>query len=114
MSEDHKLAIVKEIAAISHAERAEDFCEEVSNLRARLSSANSDDSIAQLLLERAESALDAAGGNSGAAGDPRTAQVILKQVIPAYFAAVESAAGAVNSPAATAQITVTLVRWPYT
>lgn len=101
-------------ARAPEADRAKDFREEISRLRARLSSATADDSIVQLLLERAESALDAAGGNSGAAGDPRTAQVLLKEVIPAYFAAVESAGGAVNSPAATAQITVTLVRWPYT
>jgi len=93
--------------------RTEDSLEEISRLRTRLSSAPADDSIVELLLEQAEAALEPSG-DGGAAGDTRTASVLLKTAIPAYYAAVEHEGDAGELPATGEPVTVTLVRWPYT
>ena len=77
-----------------------------------LSSAEKDESIAQLFVERAESYVQHADGSAPSEDEWRSAQIIVDQVLPAYYAA--------QKPAAPVQMTqgktvdITLVRWPYT
>jgi hypothetical protein len=80
----------------------------LATIRARLGTSKEDESIAQLLLERAETGLT----HEPAPNDWENARVIVEQVLPAYFAALK----AVQSPDQPAKntVTVTLVRWPYT
>lgn len=77
-------------------------------LDARLSAGGVDDSIGRLFLEsaRAEIAAAAPGAAVPVAG------AIAGDVLPRYFAALEPAPPAVPKPAP--EVTVTLVRWPYT
>ena len=77
-------------------------------LGARLSAGGVDHSIGRLFLESAEADLAAAA--SGAV--PERASVIASDVLPRYFTALEPARPAAPRPAA--EVTVTLVRWPYT
>jgi hypothetical protein len=67
-----------------------------------------DQSIAQLFLERAESGLTRSEGAAGWI----TVEAIVEQVLPAYFAALK--ASPPSEHRAPAEVTVTLVRWPYT
>jgi len=78
----------------------------------RLAASPSDDSIAQLFIERAESQTSHADGSAPTADEWRSAQVIFDQILPAYEAARRPA-----SPLNTASgktVEITLVRWPYT
>jgi hypothetical protein len=83
----------------------------IAGARKQLDSSRRDDSIAQIFLERAQSYITHADGSVPSADEWRAAQVVVEQVLPAYFAA---------KPAAPLQkakgitTTVTLVRWPYT
>ena len=78
----------------------------------KLNAAPRDVSIAQLFLERAASQIKHANGSAPSPDEWRSAQVIVDQVLPAYFAA-ERKAPAVASFSGKA-VTITLVRWPYT
>jgi hypothetical protein len=71
-----------------------------------------DDSIVQIFLERASGWLNKPGGAATSPDEWRATQVILKQVLPAYYAALKPAAPRQQRAARTA--TLTLVRWPYT
>jgi hypothetical protein len=75
----------------------------------RLIAANVDHTIGQLFIERARSAL--ASDNAASGGLP-AARAIAFDVLPRYFAALEPARPV--TPAPQPQITVTLVRWPFT
>src|SRR5262249_51636811 len=80
--------------------------------RRQLASANVDESIGEIFLERAESAV--AGFNTDKS-DPsklKPAQVVLETVLPAYLAAIDKPLPAAAPPGHV--INVTLVRWPYT
>jgi len=79
-------------------------------LRARLESGAVDHSIALLMLERGETALD-----SNSPVGRQTAEAIVTETLPRYFAALEAArpSAAPRGPA-TPAVTVTLVRWPFT
>jgi hypothetical protein len=79
----------------------------------KLAALSSDDSIAQLFVERAESYVLHPDGSAPSADEWRGARVILDQVLPAYFAA-QSAAAPVEAPPAAKAVTIALVRWPYT
>ena len=80
--------------------------------QSRLSKDGRDHSLAQLVLEEAQAALE--GGAPGApAGNAAAAAIIPNDVLPRYLAALEPAKAAPAQPAAAA-VTVTLVRWPYT
>ena len=68
----------------------------------------SDRSIAELFFQLAEEAL--AGGSDA---QRRNAAAVLEDVIPAYRAAIAPASTTTTS-AAPAQVTITLVRWPFT
>lgn len=80
-------------------------------LRARLESGRVDHSIGLLMLERAEAGLDA-----GTAAGRQTAEAIVTDALPRYFAALEPVGPSTSSPRgeSTPVVTVTLVRWPFT
>jgi hypothetical protein len=63
-------------------------------------------------MQRAESYAAHPDGSAPAADEWRGARVILEQLLPAYYAAVKSAAPLQQSSGKTVE--VTLVRWPYT
>jgi hypothetical protein len=67
-----------------------------------------DHSIAELFLQLAEE-----GVSSDAPAQRRGAAAALEDVIPAYLAAI-AAPPATTAPTAAAQVTITLVRWPFT
>ena len=78
----------------------------------KLTAAQRDDSIAQIFLERAGGWLNKADASAPSGDEWRAVQVIVEQVLPAYYAALKPAAPARQRAARTA--TLTLVRWPYT
>jgi hypothetical protein len=80
--------------------------------RQKLDASKRDDSIAQLFLERAESQVTHADGSAPSSDDWRSAQLILEQVLPAYYAADKPPA--TLERAANKTVDITLVRWPYT
>ena len=67
-----------------------------------------DHSVGRFFVERAESAL----ASSSAGGGEATAAAVVMDVLPRYFAALEPARAAAS--AREPQVTVTLVRWPFT
>jgi hypothetical protein len=76
--------------------------------RAQLDTSQQDESIAQLFLERAESALARSPGASGWV----TVETIVERVLPPYFTVLKASPPSEHQ--APAGVTVTLVRWPYT
>ncbi len=88
------------------------YGKKISQMHKRISSSNTDDTIALLFLQKAEAFASGREGNPPTADEIRNATVILEKVLPAYFAAQT----ATRQPVATKgkTITVTLVRWPYT
>jgi hypothetical protein len=78
----------------------------------KLAAASSDESVAQLFLQRAQSYTVHPDGSAPTADEWRGARVILDQVLPAYEAAKKPAAPIVQASGKT--VDVTLVRWPYT
>jgi hypothetical protein len=86
----------------------ETIADGLKNWDSRLSRGGRDDTIGRLLLEAAEADF----AHPPAGGKPVIASVILRDVLPRYTAALEPAR--VEPVAPPAQVTVTLVRWPYT
>ena len=84
----------------------------VAEARQKFEASTNDDSIAQLFLERAASQVEHPDGSAPSADEWRIAQVIVDQVVPAYFAA-RKPARAVQT-ASGKSVDITLVRWPYT
>jgi len=78
----------------------------------KVSAAKRDDSILQIFLERADGWLNKPDGAAPSADEWRATQVVLQQVLPAYYAALKPAAPLQQRASRTA--TLTLVRWPYT
>ncbi|HEY2468413.1 MAG TPA: hypothetical protein VGI45_11350 [Terracidiphilus sp.] len=78
----------------------------------KLAASVRDDSIAQLFVERAASQIAHADGSAPSADEWRSAQVIVDQVLPAYFAAEKPVSSTPKAPENL--VTITLVRWPYT
>ena len=78
----------------------------------KLSASTSDDSLAQLFLERAESYSAHPDGSAPTADEWRSARIILDQVLPAYHAAQKPASPLQRASGKT--VDITLVRWPYT
>ncbi len=82
--------------------------ERLESWKARLPGSGADHSIGELFLEAAEAELA-----SAAAGDPLpVASAVVTEVLPRYLEALEPAAP--KEPLPPAEVTVTLVRWPYT
>ncbi|HVR97754.1 MAG TPA: hypothetical protein VMW27_14145 [Thermoanaerobaculia bacterium] len=78
------------------------FAQRLRELDSRLSVGDVDHSLGRMFLEAAQAEPE---------GSP-TAAVIVNYVLPRYFAALGPAPSAAPKPAP--QVTVTLVRWPYT
>lgn len=76
-----------------------------------LAAATRDVSVAQLFLERAASQVAHANGSPPSPDEWRSAQVIVDQVLPAYFAAEKAPPLMSSQPGKT--VAITLVRWPY-
>jgi len=90
---------------------ADALSQRLGELATRLNASNVDNSLGQLFLESAQA--DVAKTTPGSASV--TASVMANDVLPRYFAALAPApaqpkVAAVKGP----QVTVTLVRWPYT
>lgn len=76
------------------------------------SASKNDDSILRIFLERVSGYLNKPEGAAPAADEWKATQVVLEQVVPAYYAALKPAAPLQQRAGRTA--TLTLVRWPYT
>jgi hypothetical protein len=84
----------------------------MAQMQKQLEGSGHDDSIAQIVLEHAESDVRHADGSAPSQDDWKSASVIVDQVLPAYFAAKRPPA---TLPRASGKaIDLTLVRWPYT
>ena len=81
----------------------------LQDLRARLAAAPYDNSIGQLWVEFGEAELETAAAGSK---PPDTASAVAGDILPRYFAALTPGKPAAPRPAP--EVTVTLVRWPYT
>lgn len=77
-----------------------------------LAASAQDDSVAQLFVERAASQVEHPGGPAPTVDELRSAQVIIDQVLPAYFATLQTSAPVQQASGKT--VDITLVRWPYT
>jgi hypothetical protein len=94
------------------ADRQSALQEAIAAQQKKLKASRRDDSIALLFLERAESQVSHADASTPSSDDWRSAQVIVDQVLPAYFAAMKPASPLQQAAGKT--IDLTLVRWPYT
>ena len=94
------------------AEKRAELEAAISAARKSLENSDRDDSIAELLLERAESQIIHADGSAPNDNDRRAAKVSVEQVLPAYLAVLKAPAPA--GPAPAKHIEITLVRWPDT
>ncbi|HEY7098859.1 MAG TPA: hypothetical protein VH437_19175 [Terriglobales bacterium] len=86
--------------------------QDLTDARQKLAAASSDESIALLFLERAESYTAHADGSAPTGDEWRSARIILDQVLPAYYAAQKPAIPLQRASGKT--VDITLVRWPYT
>jgi hypothetical protein len=86
--------------------------EDIATQRKSLAALSSDDSLAELFLQRAESYIAHSDGSVPSADEWRGARVIVDQVLHAYFAAKQPADPVATPSGKTVEIT--LVRWPYT
>jgi hypothetical protein len=77
-------------------------------LESRFGKNGADDSIGRIFLEAAQADL----AHPAAGGSPNAAAVIAADVLPRYFDALSPARPEPRPPEP--QVTVTLVRWPYT
>jgi hypothetical protein len=97
-------------AVAPSAAKQSELKHDLEKLRHELSASEQDSSIAQLFLERAEARL--AQSPLPSDDDWKAVGIIVEQVLPAYSAALKLPLP--QDHPATAGVTVTLVRWPYT
>ncbi len=86
--------------------------EAVTEALRKLEVSRQDDSILQILLQRAASQVAHEDGTAPSEDEWRSAQAILQQVTPAYRATLKPPAGLHRTSGKTIDLTV--VRWPYT
>ena len=98
--------------AVPDAAKQESLRKTVAEELKKVATSKRDDSIAQIFLERAEGWLNKPDAAAPSPDEWRAVQVILQQVLPAYYAALKPAAPLQQRASRTA--TLTLVRWPYT
>ena len=88
--------------------------EESKGLRNRLAAGHLDWSLGQMYWEIAQLDLEGQADKKMDKADAIHAGVILKEVLPRYLSYLEHSAPTASATPAAAQVTVTLVRWPYT
>ncbi len=98
------------LAAVPSADELAKLKEAASGLAKRLDEPGKDHSLGRLFLDLAEREI--ARGAAGEQQPARSARVLVEQVLPAYFAALEKVAP--GTTAGQKLVTVTLVRWPFT
>lgn len=84
----------------------------ITSLQEQLAASGRDDSIAELFLQTARLLSAPRDGKVPQASDWTSANVIVTEVLPAYFAAAKAAPA--EAPSQKRSTTITLVRWPYT
>jgi len=84
----------------------------IAAARKKLKTSGRDDSLVELSLELADSWIKHADGSTPTTDDWRSAEVILDQVLPAYFAALNPPV--LPKRATAGRVEITLVRWPHT
>lgn len=94
------------------AAQQEKLKQDIDTERRKLADSSSDESLARLFLERAESYTAHYDGSPPSADEWRGARVIIDRVLPAYQAARKPALP-VGSPSRKT-VEIALVRWPYT
>jgi hypothetical protein len=99
-------------AVAPDAARQSELKRAIAQARQQLEASGSDESIAQIFIERAESQLRHADGSAPSQDDWKSAAVIVDQVLPAYFAVKKPPAALARASGKT--VDLTLVRWPYT
>jgi hypothetical protein len=99
---------VASLRTAPHAANAGDPAERLRAFEKRLAGSGRDQSIGLMFLESAEA--DIAAAKAGTV--PAVAEAIADEVLPRYFAAIEPAPP--TPPKVAPEVTVTLVRWPYT
>jgi len=85
---------------------------DAATFRKTFAASSIDQSIGEIFLERAESALAAFHADKSDISNLQAARVNLETVLPAYIAAIDNPLPALKPPDHI--INVTLVRWPYT
>jgi hypothetical protein len=86
--------------------------EQLAAARKKVEASRTDDSLAQMFVERAETLIANKGGKEASAEEWKNATVVVGAVLPAYYEVLSSHA---KVPAQQKDaVTVTLVRWPYT
>ncbi|MGB9120423.1 MAG: hypothetical protein WCE73_07385 [Candidatus Angelobacter sp.] len=98
--------------AVPDAAKQESLRKALAEELKKVSASKRDDSIAQAFLEQAEGWLNKPDSAAPSSDEWRAVQIILQQVLPAYYAALKPAAPLQQRAARTT--TLTLVRWPYT
>jgi hypothetical protein len=108
------LLAAQRVAALKPApsETAEQVKAALGDFEKRIDSRQADHTIARVFVEAAQADLDGTSAPVGGAAQGAAAAAIVKDVLPRYFAALSPAAPR-KAPAGP-QVTVTLVRWPYT
>jgi hypothetical protein len=95
------------LATAPETAAADDLTARLRPFERRLAAAGRDHSIGRTYLEGAQANLPGATG-----ANPAVALSIVRDVLPRYFAALEPAPARPARPKP--EVTVTLVRWPYT
>lgn len=99
-------------AAVPDAAKQAELRRTITKELAKIADPKRDDSVARLFLERASSQINQQGEAAPSDDEWKAAQVILGQVLPAYYGTLKPAAASLPRAGRTA--TLTLVRWPYT
>jgi len=79
----------------------------------KVRTSKADDSVLQILLERAESQIEHADGSAPSEDEWKSAQVIVQAVAPAYYGT-RTAPLISQRTGAKKTVDITVVRWPYT
>jgi len=99
-------------AAVPEAGKLAQLKTTLAEEQTRLSASKRDDSIAQIFIDRAQGWLAHPDGSASSSDELRSVQIVVEQVLPAYYAALKPAAPVQRASAKT--VNLTLVRWPYT
>ncbi|HEX7253998.1 MAG TPA: hypothetical protein VF376_14035, partial [Thermoanaerobaculia bacterium] len=100
-----RLAMLRGTSAVPGSDA---LAQRLHELESRLGQSGADDSIGRIFLEAAQADL----AHPAAGGTPAAAAAIAADVLPRYFDALSPARPEPRRPEP--QVTVTLVRWPYT